>query len=202
MRYLIMFIFLILPLSSCDRLKVEDQLDDKDIEIQELKTRNSQLILEVKDLSAQVARLMTQHPDGALIEEFRKGLLQKEAELSQREERIVREEERLNLMNKKLISLQQKFYHDTGEKLEEIGEARQIKKDYEHMQQAVIDANDRVNNWLFLIVILGACFLVGIMYLIVAGMKYSRHRTDMETAIKLVEEDRKLLSDNFDKKNR
>lgn len=185
--YVLILIFFI---SGCDQLKVHSQINDKEIEIRELKSKNEVLINEVKELSNQVARLNTNHPDGAVVEELRKALSQKETELHLREERYMREVESLQLMKKNLAKMQLEFYSEAGIKLEEIGEARQLKKEYSHMREALNDANESVSNWLVFITLIGIGFVASIMSLLYTGLKYSRQRRDINTAIKFVEDGR------------
>ncbi len=171
-------------------MKVHSQINDKELEIKELKSKNEVLINEVKELSNQVARLNTNQPDGAVVEELRKALTRKETELQLREERYLREVDALQLMKKDLTKMQLEFYSETGKKLEEIGEARQLKKEYIHLREALNDANESVSNWLVFIALIGIGFIASIMSLLYTGLKYSRQRRDINTAIKFVEDGR------------
>lgn len=206
MKKLIMLLFLIFSISGCDRIKVENLINAKEIEIRDLKERNLLLINEVKDLTAQVARLNASHPNGAMVEELRKSLTRKESELQQREERIVRAEESLRLMEERVARLQQGFYTDTSLKMEEIGEARQIRKDYAIMQDNVKTVNERANNWLIYISVLGIGFFASIVFLIFTSIQYQNQRRDIDSALKYVdaveleESDKRLIASYLGKR--
>ena len=174
-------------LPACDRIEVENQISGKKQTIVTLQARNLQLINEVKDLTAQVARLNANQPDGMILEELRKALTLKESKLQNRENRIVSQEESLRLSIVKMDKLQRKFYAETGVKLEAIGEARQIKKEYDNMSSALDIANNRANNWLIYISVLIVAFVVSIVYLIFTGMRYSSQNRAIENAMQYLE---------------
>ncbi len=192
MKILISSIAFIFLLSGCDQLKVENQINEKTIEIRELKSENASLNNEVKDLSEQVARLSIQYPDGAIIEETRKALTQKATELKQREERYLRQVEELVIQKKQLEKLKNQFYLDTGTKLEEIGEARQIKKEYAILREELDRVNERANNWLIFYCLLGVGFIGSILSILYTGYKHSRQHQAFESVCQLVAEQGQL----------
>ena len=158
--------FMILPLMlfspGCDRIEVENQISEKQQDIESLRTHNLQLMNEIRELASQVARLNAGQADGMVIEELRKALTLKESVLQGRQERITKQEAALRLTVVKVDKLQREFYAETGEKLEVIGEARQIKKEYDNMSAALDAASNRANNWLIYISVLMVAFFVSV----------------------------------------
>ncbi|HEY9029762.1 MAG TPA: hypothetical protein VIM93_00225 [Kangiella sp.] len=187
-------------LAGCDDLKVENQLYDKELEIKELKVKNEQLTKDIKGLTAQVARLAAMSPDGIVVEELRKALLQKETQLELRERRYQSNIAALKLKEKRIGEMQMEFYAETGEQLIAVGEAKQVKQDYMSMKKKLESAENRVSNWLTFIMLLTVCFIASIISLIFTGMRYATHRTKIESAMRLVENgnyndpDKQLLS--------
>ena len=178
-----MSLFLMLFSSGCDRLEVENQLSAKQQDIASLQVRNQQLTNEVNGYTAQVARLNANEPDGMVVEELRKALTLKESNLQTREGVINKQEESLRLAVTKIDLLQRAFYAETGNKLEAIGEARQIKREYDNMSAALDVANDRANNWLIYISVLIIGFVLSLFFVIFTGMKYSRQNKDIDSAL-------------------
>lgn len=176
-------LFLMLFSSGCDRLEVENQISAKQQDIASLQARNQQLTNEVNGYTAQVARLTANEPDGMVVEELRKALTLKESNLQSREGQITKQEESLRLAITKIDQLQRAFYAETGQKLEAIGEARQIKREYEKMSTSLDIANDRANNWLIYISVLLVGFVVSVFFVIFTGMKYSRQNKDIDAAL-------------------
>ena len=168
---------------GCDRIEVENQISEKQQDIESLRTHNRQLMNEVKELASQVARLNASQTDGMVIEELRKALTLKESVLQGREDRITKQETALRLAIVKVDKLQREFYAETGEKLEVIGEARQIKKEYDNMSAALDVANNRANNWLIYISVLVVAFVAAIVYLIITAMRYSSQNRRVDNAI-------------------
>ena len=191
-----MFMFLILFVPGCDRIEVENQISDKQQDIESLRTHNLQLMNEVKALSSQVARLNVGQSDGMVIEELRKSLTLKESVLQGREDRITKQEAALRSSVTKINQLQAAFYAETGEKLEFIGEARQIKREYENMRTALDVANNRANNWLVYISLMIAAFVVSIVYMVFTAMRHSSQNRRVDNAIAYLE------SGDIDDKNK
>lgn len=176
-------LFLLLFSSGCDRIEVENQISAKQQDIASLQAHNLQLTNEVKGYIAQVARLNANEPDGMVVEELRKALTLKESNLQSREGQLTKQEESLQLAVTKIDQLQRTFYAESGNKLEAIGEARQIKREYDNMSAALDVANDRVNNWLIYISVLIICFVLSVFFVIFTGMKYSRQNKDIDAAL-------------------
>jgi len=176
-------LFLMLFSSGCDRLEVENQLSAKQQDIASLQVRNQQLTNEINGYTAQVARLTANEPDGMVVEELRKSLILKQSNLQTREDEITKQEESLRLAMTKIDQLQRAFYAETGDKLEAIGEARQIKREYDKMSASLDVANDRANNWLIYISVLIVCFVLSVFFVIFTGMKYSRQNKDIDAAL-------------------
>ncbi len=176
-------LFLMLSSSGCDRLEVENQISAKQQDIASLQARNLQLTNEVNGYAAQVARLNANQPDGMVVEELRKALTLKESNLQSREGQITKKEESLRLAVTKIDQMQRTFYAETGTKLEAIGEARQIKREYDKMSASLDVANDRANNWLIYISVLIIAFVLSVFFVIFTGMKYSRQNKDIDAAL-------------------
>ena len=176
-------LFLLLFSSGCDRIEVENQISAKQQDIASLQAHNLQLTNEVKGYAAQVARLNANEPDGMVVEELRKALTLKESNLQSREGQLTKQEESLQLAVTKIDQLQRAFYAETGNKLEAIGEARQIKREYDNMSAALDVANDRANNWLIYISVLFVGFVLSVFFVIFTGMKYSRQNKDIDAAL-------------------
>lgn len=181
------FMFLLLFSSGCDRIEVENQISEKQQDIESLRTHNLQLTNEVKALTSQVARLNAGQSNGMVIEEMRKALTHKESVLQGREAHITKQEVALRLSGAKIENLQKEFYAETGEKLEFIGEARQIKREYENMSTALDVANTRGNNWLIYISVLMVAFVVSIVYMVFTAMRYSSQNRRVDNAIAYLE---------------
>lgn len=179
----ITIVMVVLMGSGCDRLEVQNQISAKQQDIASLQAQNQKLTNEVKSYAAQVARLNANEPDGMVIEELRKALTLKESNLLFREGQIAKQEESLRLAISKQDQLQRKFYAETGEKLEIIGEARQIKQEYQNMQIALEMANERANHWLIYISVLLIGLVLSVFFVILTGMKYSRQSKDIDTAL-------------------
>ena len=202
--------FMILPLllfsPGCDRIEVENQISEKQQDIESLRTHNLQLMNEIRELASQVARLNASQTDGMVVEELRKALTLKESVLQGREERITKQETALRLAIIKVDKLQREFYAETGEKLEVIGEARQIKKEYDNMSAALDAASNRANNWLIYISVLIVAFVVAIIYLIITAMRYSSQNRRVDNAITYLEtgdvddRDKRLIASYLDRK--
>ena len=145
-------------------------------EIAVLKSENEKYILRNTELQAEVQRLVASQPGGVAVEEKRKGLVQKEAELKDREKRLARREETIRLAEKKIATQQQKFYKNTGLRVEEIGEAKQIKREYEYMRLSLEKYEARGNNWLKAFFLLLVTFVGLVVFLVY--MHYKNRKID------------------------
>lgn len=201
-----MFMFLILFVTGCDRIEVENQISNKQQDIESIRTHNLHLMNEIKALSSQVARLNAGQSDGMVIEEMRKALTLKESLLQGRADKITKQEAALRISVAKIEKLQAKFYAETGVKREFIGEARQIKREYENMRTALDVANNRANNWLVYISVLIAAFVVSIVYLVFTAMRYSSQNRRVDNAITYLEtsdiddRNRRLIAGHLNRK--
>ena len=109
------------------------------------------------------------------------GLKHKENQLSQREEKIEISEERINRQ-------QQEFYENKNLTLEEIGEAKQIRREYEYMRKARERAEERANMWLIAI--------AGFLFLMFVTMVWRSKKTNDEiyTVRASTEENQRLIA--------
>ncbi len=187
MKKIILCLISILILSGCDEVKTQLQINDLKDEIADLKAKNETLSLENRDLTAQVARLNVGNQGGAEIEEMRKALTKKEAELRLIESRLTKREESIKTDKTNLDMDKKQFIEKNGDKLEAIGEARQLKTEYEFMREKYTAAEARANNWLIYISILIAAFVITIFVTIHKSMKYSAKNSQIDTAIRIIE---------------
>ena len=186
-------------------LKLWDPADPEAVvlerQVEELKSRNTELesqnakyVVEVRDLTAQVRGLSGGQAGGLEIEEMRKALAVREAELDRREQRLVQTEERLRMDRTKLEAKERQFYNDRGLKVEEIGQAREIKENHERMLDTLKQADARAksaeelaNKWLVAIFAFSIVFIVGCF--VFAWFWYRTNARDkrIETAMRIVE---------------
>ncbi len=205
MNKIILCLISILILSGCDTVKTEFQISDLKDEIAELKEKNENLSLENRDLTAQVARLNVGNLGGAEVEEMRKALTKKEAELNLFESRLTKREESIKTDKTNLDMDKKQFIDKNGDKLEAIGEARQLKTEYEFMREKYNDAEARANNWLIYISILIVAFVITIFVTIHKSMKYSAKNSQIDTAVRIIEasgidnKDKRLLMSTFER---
>ena len=181
------------------RIILRDQAQELNEEIEELKSKNEKYILENTNLKAEIQGLVSSQPGGFAMEEKRKGLVAKEAELERRERRLVGREETILLAEKRIAIQQQEFYEKTGLKMEEIGEAKQIKNDYEYMQRRLEESEERANDWLKIIYAISIVFFVGVFSLVAFLMHMATKNRKIDAAIRTIDsidlsaQDRNLL---------
>ena len=146
-------------------------------QVKELKARNAHLrsqiekyVVEIRDLNAQVNRQAGAQPGGMEAEELRKALAVREAELDRREKRLVQLREELRVSQTKLEGERRKFYSDRGLRVEEIGQAREIKENQERMLDRLKQTEERAeraeglaNRWLMFIFGLSVALAIGVL---------------------------------------
>lgn len=152
-----------------EAITLERQVEDLMARNAELKSQNEKYIVEIRDLNAQVQSSASAQSGGMATEEKRRALAVREAELDGMEQRLVQREERLRLDRTKLESEQRNFYNDRGLRVEEIGQAKEIKENQERMLSSLVQAEERAasaeelaNNWLMAIWAISIVFVVGI----------------------------------------
>ena len=198
-------LILIITITGCDRIAAEFQLGDKKTEIADLKATNVKLINENRDLTAQVARLNTGTPDGAVVEELRKALTKKESELNLLETRLNKREQAIISNETNLDKNKREFLSNNEEGLKSIGEATQLKAEYEFMRGKYNDSENRANNWLIYISILIAAFVITLFFTIHKSMRYSARNKQIDTALRIIEssgidnKDKKLVMSTFER---
>ena len=203
------FILITLPfiftITSCDRIDAEFQLMSKNSDIADLKASNETLITENLDLTAQVARLNVGNTDGALIEELRKALTKKESELKLLESRLNKREQTIISNETNLDKSKREFLLNNTESLKDIGEAQQLKTEYEFMRSKYNEAENRANNWLIYLSILIVMFVISIFFTIHKAMRYSARNSQIDTALRIIEssaideKDKKLVMSTFER---
>ena len=161
-----------------------------DRQVKELKARNAHLrsqvekyVVEIRDLNAQVNRQAGTQPGGMEAEETRKALAVREAELDRREKRLVELREELRVNQTKLEGGKRKFYSDRGLRVEEIGQAREIKENQERMLDRLKQTEERAeraeglaNRWLMFIYGLSVALAIGM--LVFAAFLYRTYIND------------------------
>ena len=156
-------------------------------EVAELKSQNAKYVLEIRELTTQVGRLTDAQPGGMETEEIRKGLTAREAELDLRQNRLVQREEQLLLDRTNLENERREFYNDRGLKVEEIGQAREIKENQGRMVARLAQAEERANNWLKAIYAISILFFVGIISFVAFLMYMAAKNRRIDTAMRTVE---------------
>ena len=148
---------------------LERQVEELKVRIAELESQNEKYVIEIRDLNAQVNAGAGTQPGGMETEEKRKALAVREAELDRREKRLVQRREELRIDRTKLEGEKRQFYNDRGLKVEEIGQAREIKENQERTLASLAQAEERAesaielaNTWLMAIYAISGAFLVGI----------------------------------------
>lgn len=185
---------------------LERQVEDLKSRNAELESQNAKYVIEIRDLTAQVRGLSGAQIGGMEIEEIRKALAVREAELDRREQRLVQTEEQLRVDRTKLETDERRFYNNRGLKVEEIGQAKEIKENHARMlaslaqaEERAASAEERANNWLMAIYTISTLFLVGIFVFV--GFLYrtatNDRRIDMARrtvgSVSLSAHDRNLL---------
>ena len=185
---------------------LERQVEDLKSRNVELESQNAKYVIEIRDLTAQVRGLSGAQIGGMEIEEIRKALAVREAELDRREQRLVRTEVQLRVDRTKLEADERQFYNDRGLKIEEIGQAKEIKENHARMlaslaqaEERAESAEERANSWLMAIYTISTLFLVGIFVFV--GFLYrtatNDRRIDMARrtvgSVSLSARDRNLL---------
>ena len=145
------------------------QVDGLKAQINRLKSQNEKYIIEIRDLTAQVSAGAGAQPGGLAAEEKRKALTVREAELNRREQQLVQQEEEFLTNRVKLEDERRRFFNDREIRVEEIGQAREIKENQERMLDRLAQAEERAesaqeiaNTWLMIIYAISGAFLVGI----------------------------------------
>lgn len=181
-------------LPSPDGKQLERRVEELKKENASLKSQREKDIVEIKELNAQVERLSGSQPGGMAIEEKRKALATKEAELNSRNTRLVEREEQLRLDQIKLDDEKRIFFNERGLKVEEIGEARQIKADrekfeanYERMEERLVQTEERANNWLKAIYAISIVFFVGVIALVAFLMHMAAKNRRIDMAMRTVD---------------
>ena len=174
-----------------------EQLQEQKEQIAKLDRENRKYNIQIRHLTAENQRLNASRPNGGAVEEIRKALVEREAALQHKENQLNQREDKIRLAEEKIDRQQQEFYQNTNLTMEEIGEAKQIKKEYEYMRVARERAEERANKWLIGIALILAIPALGV---IVGGVWMARRnrRTDeaLDT-IKLNTEQNNLLISSF-----
>ena len=177
-----------------EAITLERQVEDLKEKNVELESQNEKYIIEIRDLNAQVQGLASAQSGGMATEEKRRALAVREAELDRLEQRLVQREERLRLDRTKLESEQRNFYNDRGLRVEEIGQAKEIKENQERMLASLVQAEERAasaeelaNNWLMAIWAISILFVVGIVAFVAFLMIMAARNRRIDLAMRTVE---------------
>lgn len=173
MKFLILSLAVLFILTGCDEVQLQNRVEEKSVDIAELKAKNERLTHNVKELTAFVASLSADHPNGLVINEIQAALTTKESELKIRETRFERRLEKYHLMVSNLEKARESFYQEIEGKLEAIGRADQLIDSY-HRQAAELES---ANAWLKFVMTFGLVIIAAFMWvllLILRSLKYSR----------------------------
>ena len=202
---------LVIIMSGCDRNLIieenlKDQLKESKAEVEHLKQQIIKLNLENKNLSIKVGELSFQQPNGLKMEERRKALVEKEANLKIKADKLQKEELLIGAREKSIRSEEQKlltehkqFITTKQQELQDIGEAEEMRRNYKNLQKDKNDAENLANNWLIWISILGLIFFISIIIVIILFLrlrekgKQERNTFEMLKSINISNEDKKLL---------
>lgn len=173
-------------LAGCDAWDFTTQISDAKQDLKVCQDDKLKLGNRVTDLTSQVAGLNAVTPGGQAVTEARKALTIRESELDAREKRVIANEESIRLSEIETNELKKEFYKNNGVKLESIGEARQIKKEYEQMRADRDSAENKANNWLkFLYFTLFALF-GSVVFMIINFMKYKNEEHRINSAVSIL----------------
>ena len=166
---------------------LQRQVEDLKEQIAKLESKNQRDTIRIRDLYAQVEKLAAAQPGRLATEEERKALAVREADLDRREKQLVQSHEQLRLARRSLDDERQKFYNERGLKVEEIGQAKEIKENQERMIDRLTQAEERANNWLKAIYAISILFLVGIISFVAFLMHMAAKNRRIDAAMRTVE---------------
>ena len=166
---------------------LQRQVEDLKEQIAKLESQNQRDTIRIRDLNAQVEKLAAAQPGRLATEEERKALAVRESDLDRREKQLVQSHEQLRLTRRSLDDERQKFYNERGLKVEEIGQAKEIKENQERMIARLTQAEERANNWLKAIYAISILFLVGIISFVAFLMHMAAKNRRIDAAMRTVE---------------
>lgn len=157
----------------------------------ELKATNNRLTRELArsqeenaNLKEANARLQADVEGGRTVEEERRLLEERSQNLDAREERIAATEAQLTAREEKLRQSEQEFFNATNLTQQEIGQAMQIRTEYEAMRQARDEALQLANRWLMFFYGISIAAVLLILTVVVLAMRYwaisTRYRGEAE----------------------
>jgi len=138
-------------------------------------------------LNAEVQKLAVQVKGGLGVEEQSKALTRKQTELDQLEKRLNQRQENLRQAEAEIEAREQDFWNKTNMTMMDIGEAKQIRTEYENMRAAMVAAENRANNWLKFFSSLLLVFFVGAIALAVYIVKYTNRNKQVDAAMRVIE---------------
>lgn len=206
---------LVIIMSGCDRNLIieenlKDQLKESKAEVEHLKQQIIKLNLENKNLSIKVGELSFQQPNGLKMEERRKALVEKEANLKIKADKLQKEElligareKSIRSEEKELLTEHKQFITTKQQEFQDIGEAEEMRRNYKNLQKDKNDAENLANNWLIWISILGLIFFISIIIVIILFLrlrekgKQERNTFEMLKSINISNEDKKLLTSSL-----
>lgn len=162
MKVAVLLLVLIFMLTGCDEAQLQNQVEEKTIDIAEMKAKNEKLAHSVKDLTAYAASLSSKVPGGLKVNEIQKALTARESELAVRESRYEGKLERYHLMVIRLDRAREAFYQEIADKLEAIGRANQVMDSYEDVKDELASANA----WFKFLLIVGLVIITAFMWVL------------------------------------
>jgi uncharacterized membrane protein (DUF106 family) len=202
-------------ISGCERnLVVEnnlkDQLEESKVEVEQLKQKIKKLELENKNFNKIVGELSVQGPNGLKMEERRKALVEKETNLKIKEDGLLKNEllisereKSIRKEEKKMLIEHDQFINKKQKEFRSIGEAEEMKRNYKKLQEDKDKAENRANNWLIWLSILGLIVFITIIGVVILSMRIKEkgrqviNTFKMLNSINLSTEDKKLLTSSL-----
>ena len=209
---LIVILLFMTIISGCDRdlaieNNLEDQLEDSKVREEVLQKKIDSLRIKNKSLSEELAEFSSNVSGGLLISEQRKAMTERDANLKKREKELLIRESRIKILedslrkqNKELSISSRKFVENKQDKLEAIGEAKQMKSTYNALEEKNKMLEARVNDWFIWFSIIGLILFFTIIWLIIQYMKIGVKdkqifsTLDMLEQIELSKKDKILIS--------
>ena len=221
LKYIFIILFFLIFNSGCDRdleierhLKNELQILKKRVRSQNTKINKLQTIN--SDLKARIAELSSKQKGGLLLEEKRRALIEKEAnlktlesELLERKSHILELENYLKEQENELTIKTEQFINNKQNLLKTIGESSQIKADYTNTQTTLKQlradrnrAENKANNWFIWFSIIGLILFISVATLYFLITKLKERNIEVNAAyniMKLSSNERKKLFRMMDK---
>lgn len=164
--YCLLFALGVIALSGCSDQETPGSAADYQQQLESTRVELRKVRAEKDDLSKQVAALSVQLKDGMYIEEKSKQLAIRTAELDRREKQLVEDQKKNDQLSDYLKTKEADLYQKTKVTMVDVGEALQIKKEYDNMRHDKLSAEESKNNYLmavfgFFVLVIGLIGYLG-----------------------------------------